>query len=363
METTVKNRNYSLDLLRILCCIAILIYHLPFENEMLKSVTYIFATPALALFFMFTGYFGSCPNPGETGVYSYYKKKFIHIGMPLVLFTIFYGYIYFQHLGDIFCRDGFNFIFAGIRQSVLGIFAGPNINQLWFMYDILAIYIIWPFVKTGLDALSDKGQRKLLYLIVLIQLFITFYYLKKGILPYMSGVIYLNGWIIYPILGYMASKKWIERYDKFLWIAGPLCVLLNIYMAISEKILGSNVDVYSFSAITIIQSLFFVRLFLNMKIKGNKILKYLSERTFTAYLIGAFTTLKVDQFITNDFFKTTLPGMIVIIVILSIVTFALASVLDFVLFKNLEKLCFFIVGKIEIPIGKFKQTIKIRTKN
>ena len=352
MEKVVRARNYSLDLLRILCCIAILIYHLPFENESLKSITYIFATPALALFFMFTGFFGSSPNPAEKSVYPYYKNKFVHIGMPLFIFTIFYGYIYFQHFSDIFCKEGMNFIFAGIRQSFLGIFAGPNINQLWFMYDVLAIYIIWPFIKVGLDALGDRGQRKLLYLIVLLQIFISLYYLKKGIEPYLSGVIYLNGWVIYPLLGYMANKKWIERYDRTLWVLGPCCVILNIYMAISEKLLGSNVDVFTFSPITIIQSLFFFRAFLHMNVKENKLLKYLSERTFTAYLLGAFTTMKVDQFITNEFLKTTLPGMIVTILVLTVVTFALAAVLDFILIENIEKLCYFVLDKIEYGIEK-----------
>ncbi|MCQ2535625.1 MAG: acyltransferase [Lachnospiraceae bacterium] len=355
---TVKSRNYSLDLLRILCCIAILIYHLPFENEALKSVTYIFSTPALAIFFMFAGFFGSAPNPGDSAIYPYYKKKFVHIGMPLFLFTIFYGYIYFQQLKDIFCKEGINYILAGIKQSFLGVFAGPNINQMWFMYDILAVYIIWPFIKVGLDGLKDKGQRKLLYLIALLQLFISLYFLKKGILPYYSAVIYLNGWLIYPLLGYMAKKDWIKRYDKFLWVAGPICLVFNIYMAITEKLLGGNVEVFTFSPVTIIQSLFIFRLFLGFNLKPSKILKYLSERTFTAYLLGAFTTMKVDQVINNEFIKTTLPGMLIIIVILTVVTFALASVLDEILLKNLEKACFFVIDKIESLAEILKKKVK-----
>ena len=214
------------------------------------------------------------------------------------------------------------------------------------MYDILAIYIVWPFVKVGLDALKDKGQRKLLYLIVLIQLFIALYYLKKGDLPYLSAVIYLNGWLIYPLLGYMLNKKWIERYDKFLWIAGPVCVALDIYMAISEKIFAGNADVFTFSPITIIQGLFFFRLFLRMNIKESKVIKYLSERTFTAYLVGAFTTMKVEQY-SSEFMRTTLGGMIITIIVLTVVTFALASALDYILLKNIEKLCFLILDKIE----------------
>lgn len=358
MNENVRERKYSLDLLRILCCIAILLYHLPFENEAIKTVLFIFGTPPLSLFFMLTGYFGNSPNPGEESIYPYYKKKIVHIGMPLFLFTIFYGYIYFQHLSDIFCKEGFDFIFAGIRQSFLGVFAGPSINQMWFLYDVLAIYIIWPFVKVGLDAIKDKGQRKLLYLIVILQAFITFYYLKKGVLPYYSGVIYLNGWLLYPILGYMSRGDWMKRYDRFLWVAGPICTAFDIYMAITEKFLGGNVDVFTFSPITMIAMVFWFRLFLSMKIKESKLLQYLSERTFTVYLLGAFTTLKVDQFITNEILKTTLGGLFVTILILSVVTFLLAAVLDFVLMKNLEKLCFFVISKVEDLIGLLRKKLK-----
>lgn len=355
---TVKSRNYSLDLLRILCCIAILIYHLHFDNEAIKSVTYIFSTPALAIFFMFTGFFGSSPNPGEAAIYPYYKKKFVHIGMPLFLFTVFYGYIYFQRLQDILCKEGIRFILDGIRQSALGIFAGPNINQMWFVYDVLAIYTIWPFVKAGLDGLKDKGQRKLLYLMVLLQLFISLYFMKKGMLPYYSAVIYLNGWLIYPLLGYVSKKDWIKRYDKFLWIAGPICLIANCYMAISEKFLCKNPEVFSFSPLTIIQSLFIFRLFLGFNIKPNKVLKYLSERTFTAYLLGAFTTMKIEQMVSGDFMKTTLPGLLITIVILTVVTFALAAVLDEILLKNLEKACFFVIDKIESLAEILKKKVK-----
>lgn len=99
-ERIEKRRLYNIDLLKIICCISVIIIHItaPYINK-IKGNELVFLNLfncitrfAIPSFVMISGYF-AISNINKYSTEEYYKKKIKNILVPTIVFSIFYSII------------------------------------------------------------------------------------------------------------------------------------------------------------------------------------------------------------------------------------------------------------------------------
>lgn len=286
-----KKRYYYLDYLRTFAICAVVVLHCvcDYYNNPQNADAPLFSVLAYAnelarcgvpLFFMISGYLMLSSDIPD--IKAFYKKRFIKIGIPFLLYSVFYYFVNFSEL------------------SVLG-FIKELLNQstsyhLWFIYTILMLYLITPFIKMITDRCTDR----MLILFLVLTVFQTT--LKPFINTIGGGVYYLYltedfmcGYLGYMILGYILGKCDISlRISILVYIVGILFFAITPYFSIEsvrdggEYLLtgGYNINHYCEAAAIFLLAKQVIK-------KENKFISMLSAVSFSAYFIHAFIIDKV----------------------------------------------------------------------
>ena len=158
-----KNRDISIDLLRTLAIIFVLIIHTTsnfYVNSYSTSSFPIILTIssitccAVPLFYMISGAF--LINNKNTDYKSFYKK-------PLKIFfqTIFWTLIYLIIYKTYFHQD------IELTKTIIKSFFTEQIGHLWYMYPLIGLYVLCPFISKLYYSLNNK-EKKILILTVFI---------------------------------------------------------------------------------------------------------------------------------------------------------------------------------------------------
>ena len=152
----------QLDLIRILSCIAILLYHL----GILKG-----GYLAVCIFFVLSGYLSSIAafSKEKFSLKSYYYNKFIHIYIPLLIVVFISIYIISlipsiswlnlkpETTSVIFGYNNFWQLSANLDYFARHI--NSPFMHLWYISILLQFILVFPFIFIGLKKLGDKFSK------------------------------------------------------------------------------------------------------------------------------------------------------------------------------------------------------------
>ncbi len=174
-----KQYYFKLDILRIISCICVLLYHL----NVLKG-----GFLAVVIFFVINGYLATYNafKQEHFSLLSYYKNRFLKLYLPLLI-VVFITNAFLSFLPSIFI---FN-----IKPEITSIIFGYNnfwqlsanldyfarhINtpfiHLWYMAILLQFEIVFPFIFLGLKKIGDKLNKHIPVIILIILTIASFGY-------------------------------------------------------------------------------------------------------------------------------------------------------------------------------------------
>ena len=216
-----KKNNIYLDLLRIFACMCVIGIHTEDGGLILNRI----ARLGLPMFFLLSGYF-LLPKCDDEHVGAFYYQRYIKIVLPFLAYGLFYGCWIFP-TGRIFAKptlDNVLYAISYIPHSIIDNLTAPIYFHFWFMYEIISLYLLFPFLAKGMKALSDKGLRNLMILILVWEGLADF-------IPAFGRKFEFRiefGWLIYIIFGYAFTREFVKKQYKLFVIAGAIAFALQI---------------------------------------------------------------------------------------------------------------------------------------
>ncbi len=241
---------------------------LGFVNELCRT--------GVPLFFMISGYL--LLRKDITDIKSFYKKRFLKIAIPFVVYDIFYFI--------------FNCLIYKTPISVLTffreLFNNGSSYHFWFVYSILFIYLLMPFLRM----IVSKCNLKLMLLFLALSVFQTTIRPFINTLCSESFYVFLTddgimGYIGYVIWGYiLGSYRFSKKTNAVIlalglisFIAFPLISMQN------ARLKGALMFNGGYFINHYIEGAALFLFFRGVAKKGNRFVSALSAVSFTAYLI------------------------------------------------------------------------------
>lgn len=234
-----KKRFYYLDVLRVLAIMAVISVHstaTPVENLDFIGTQHWWIGNcingclrwAIPIFFMISGAL-LLSSVKEEKIGSFYKKTFKRLVIPFLVWSVLY--FLFKHY--YFMRD------AKAPIEMIGLFFQELLfdriyNHLWFMYIILTMYLLAPFLKKMIQRLT----RNELLVWIGIWIGLSFIYpLICSIYNSITGDVltisfldipFFTGFMGYFVLGYYLSKYEIKKIYKYLIYLGGFISTISV---------------------------------------------------------------------------------------------------------------------------------------
>ena len=313
------NRNYSIDILRIISAIAVIIIHVvssPVTNSTTTVEVYLennlnlihnLMLWSVPVFFMITGY---CLLKKQECTYKY---CFTHILKYIaVLFTV--G-LFYALLEEVYSANTINVKI--IIQAVINVIAGNLWAHMWFIYSIIGVYLVMPVIH----CFMQKGEKNIFIFTGMLFFFNIF---CSSIKTWLSiGVDFpFGGYLFYVCFGGAIAKCRIRKELLYLCcLAGALSTVCMV-MAAKTTLIGYN---HLFVCLVAMSIFLLVN---KMEVKSNKFILTISKCTWGIYLLHplfiniAIKVLKID-------FLTSLPyvKLFVFTIVISIISFVATYIL------------------------------------
>lgn len=300
---TKKTRDSSIELLRIVSMLMIIIHHLvyhtkifmiPGENKFISLVMLSGGKIAVIIYILIMGYYSG-------------KSKF-NIAKPIniILKVIIYSILFM-----IILKSG----------NILDI---KEYEQYWFINTWLGLYMLEPLIKICEREIPDKIKKIIfMYITILfiipvirknnIQAFVYFYLCGKHILP-----------------------KFVKMFNKQLL---NVCAISALYLFI----IAFNLEMEQNTIFPLITAMFVFAIFANINIKNNLINK-IAKYTMGVYLIHDNTNVREEIIIkrlnmlsiyqSKYFLISTLSISLIIFVICIIIDYLISLIIERTVFKS-----------------------------
>ncbi len=228
------------------------------------------------LFFMISGYL--ILSKDITDIKEFYKKRFLKIGIPFILYDILY-YIYMNLSSEN------SITISGFFKDLVNC---GSAYHLWFVYSILILYLIMPF----LQIIVKNCDMKKLILLFVISIFQTS--IRPLINSLLNGSFYVfisddgfNGYIGYVLLGYILGTYQFKNYTKnVIYVLSLLTFIITPVISVNSVIkTGEYLFISGYSLNHYVEAAgIFLWCRLHIKNTGKTISK-ISQLSFSAYLI------------------------------------------------------------------------------
>lgn len=211
---------------------------------------------------------------------------------------------------------------------LLSIIEGTNWSHLWYLYLVVAIYLMMPLYKSITKAAKEKDIRYILKLffifLSLITIFsifdinIAFYILSSTVYPF------------YVFAGY-AIKKGIIKLSitqALIFVVGSsLLLIFFTYFQVSSQMDLSSLLNYS-SPLVVIQSVGVFALFNNINFKENKFMDLLNDSSFGIYLLHMiFVRVILKYAAYNPYQGCSILSFIILVGCIFIFSFIIVKIL------------------------------------
>ena len=159
-----ENRVYYFDYLRVLACISVIFMHTAADTSantwwyyISTSLTFV----AVPLFLMMSGYL-ILSSEKTLDINVFLKKRIPRLLIPLGVWTI------IASIWLTWKESGWSMkVFIMKLNSAM---KEPTLNHFWFMYTIIAIYLISPILYGGVHMLSENVEKYIIGLILAVEL-------------------------------------------------------------------------------------------------------------------------------------------------------------------------------------------------
>ena len=222
-----KQRDYKLDIVRIVACLMVVLMHSPMPNMELPSIIAVGNTmitmPCIGLFFIVSGYL---LLPVKTSMKDFLTKRLWKVVWPTLVFTLFYIIV------NTICDGGD--IKSILRQLASIPFGAQGNGVLWFMYTLIGLYLIAPIITPFIE----KATRKELEFIIGLWAITLLWPYLMIVLSVNTGIDSIlhsfSGYAGYFILGFYL-KKYPIRINTF---AALLLIVMPFVLYIGFKKTG-----------------------------------------------------------------------------------------------------------------------------
>jgi surface polysaccharide O-acyltransferase-like enzyme len=223
---------------------------------------------------------------------SFFKKRFTRVLLPLIFWTVVYEIkVVADHH---FLKGGVEWstIYSVLRNPI----SGPVYDHLWFLYMVIGMYLVTPFLRRILPVLRKQDLYYLLGLWIFSNVLLPLIY------NYSSFKLGLNIPIVTSYLGFYVLGYYLMQYQfnlkqiKIAWIAFIISYLFNVLIVWLDSNAHGKVEIFYLShhrpgifiqaiAAFILLEHYAMLAFHNFSEKKYKILAYLGSLTFGIYLL------------------------------------------------------------------------------
>ena len=355
-----ENKKYykTLDIIRVLSCVAVFLYHL----NILKG-----GYLAVCIFFVLSGYLAcnSAFNKEKFSLKNYYLNRLKHIYLPL-LFVVFLSILVITLIPSInwltlkpetiSVLGGYNNYWQiNANTDYFARFVSSPFMHFWYIAILLQFEIIFPFIFILLKKLGNKHKSIPIIILILLSLISTgFFYYSSVNDPNIMHVYYNSLTRVFSIIFGMSLGFILHYYKAYIPIKNKVinkitfCIYLLILIVLCIFI-DSKSSLFSWSMI--LTTLITCRLidYSTLFTKGNyKIIKYLANISYEVYLFQ-YPVIFIFQYLTLKNY-ISIPLIIIITYIISII---LHTAIDFKK-KNIFKILLLIIITCVSLFGVYK---------
>jgi surface polysaccharide O-acyltransferase-like enzyme len=351
--TRCAGRDITLDLLRIFSCACIILLHESGHllwtsgyNLMIQAIV----RPCLWVFVMISGYFVLSRPIKKIG--RFYYKNIVYLIIPLFIYSAFYQ-VYMNReqihgIGDVFRSIHF--------KSIL---AGDIFGHFWFVYTLVSIYFLAPFLQRLLQNLNGKqtaGLLLFLFICIGIKPILEQYGLKIGIdVPFNNATM-----TFYFILGYALRLVDLHKYRVPIFVLGVVNIPALFFANRVPQLVG---NLYTGSLQMVVGAVFyfalFQELFAPLNTRAPKWLStaiyFVSKRTYGIYLLHLMILQVISKYFThtpeNKYYLVLVKTVLIFLIAL-----VGATAIDFVLVRPVQ----WVYDKLIQGVGKGAGFIKGR---
>lgn len=336
-KAMIRERNYGIDLLRIVATFMIIILHILGVGGVIynaKIFTPVYITAWLLEFGAYCAVNCYALISGYVGIYSKFRISNILLLWMQVVFTTLIITVVFYFLGaDVTITD--------IKEACT-----PVTSQLyWYFTAYVALYLLSPFLNQLVISLSDKWAKYfLLIAMILFSIVPTFwekdlYFVNYGYSAAWLIILYLVGGIIRKYYSQNTRRKRILLVGYILNVLFTLFTKLGIEYLVGRNtfsMFGSNFLMNYNSPTIVFAAICLLLLFANLNVKKYvKPIAFLAPVTFGVYIIHSHPIIW-DEFMANRFvgYVNLHPIILVGAVLLTaLVIFLICSFIDYVRIK------------------------------
>jgi len=309
-----KDRFFNFDILKCIAIIMVLFIHIVASELygygkisgnrwMMANVIDSLSRICVPIFVMVSGFF---LLRKDEDVKIFFKKRFIKIipkffiySVIFFIFVIIFEDVKSDELLSVFFKKSTYKAIISIffqKESYYNFFSnffqGKIYYHLWYIYMILSLYLITPFLRKVVKKVGKKSVNYLVYIWIFFIIIIPFLnvFFKKNIKIYSS----IGQYIGYFLIGYLLAeksinmKKW-QKYTIFFTTEVLIIFLTYIFTKSNSKFFDYFYDYHSLSVFvaTVLFYDFFVNIFDGEKVfpKIKSIVKSISAKTYDIYLI------------------------------------------------------------------------------
>ena len=276
--------------LRILATLAVIALHVSapllrsFESNGIEAWWYGNVIDGLTrwcvpVFFMISG---ALLLTKEESMSSFYKKRFQKIMIPFAFWVVFYV-LYERFVENI-----------ALRVLILKIFEKPYFH-LWFLYALVGIYLVTPFLQRWLKVTSKH----------MVLCLLLFWSINEAIFPMVNKITGIKIGFEIPVmasyLGFFIWGYYLETYKPrihpiFIAVAGGITVM-GTYALTKQN--GGVFDGYFYGYATLNVLMMAIALYVLMQRRPLWIpfQSFLDRHSFGVYLIHAFVLLGIDRWL------------------------------------------------------------------
>lgn len=289
-----SKRDYSLDFLRVIACILVIVIHVANiycrAYASIDDINYIgavifnaIARISVPIFFMISG--ALLIKNSEFDMKKYFKRIW-RLLFALIIWNIFYYLFNFYYLGTS----------SNLFDTFIESFFVPTKRHLWFIYAIIGIYIALPFVQKMCHNLSEKEENLFMGLYLF---FVGFVYVFRkefnqtidNPIPIIQATYYLGYFVIGHILYKRVSDNKIDKkWNKYLILLPIVCLTITILYTLklsgeSHSFDNTYLAYRSIFYILSSVSIFLLFVMYKEKFKYSKLIASISNLSFGIYLI------------------------------------------------------------------------------
>lgn len=322
-----KQRDYKLDIVRIVACLMVVLMHSPMPNMDLSGIIAVGNTmitmPCIGLFFIVSGYL---LLPVKTSMKDFLTKRLGKVVWPTLVFTLFYIIV------NTICDGG---DIKSILKQIASIpFGAQGNGVLWFMYTLMGLYLIAPIITPFIE----KATRKELEFIIGLWAITLLWPYLMIVLSVNTGIDSIlhsfSGYAGYFILGFYL-KKYPIRINTF---AALLLIVMPFFLYIGFKKMGIELgfeEGFSYLSLPIALMTLSVFLLLQKYVRTNKlsltvrnVISDFSNCSFGIYLLHIFVMRRIIW--NMDIIRFTPPSRAIILIffLTTIITWAISHMIS-----------------------------------